>query len=905
LSIADKPAKPDKWYQHHETLRKIYHPILEMDKEYYNWAQVNRPSLRNKAAILKYDLAHAGKEVEVFRKSSEEFVGFQDMQDEILASINYWVVKDEEFRKVCPVPPPKIFIIKGSSGIGKTALVHKIMVEAYDEGKKKGVAIYPNTLSPSKVYDKWLGESEKHIASAFDVSFMRPTVMFIDEAHSMMSKTGDSKAEDSGMAAYTSVQTTFLEKVSELIESDKQCVLILATNEFGSLLDTVKRRGSSGTIDLDTELNHDMLLAITQKQIDKYKLNLDATQVLKVIEDKVRALGHTSVTPADIVNVFTIVIEKKSKILRRSFLKKIEGKVASQIPEVNILDFRDIKQLKEYSEDRRSDDMKHIVQRIRPKQKLEDVGGLDGIKQNLLKDIEIALNHETTRLQGATPIRGVLLYGSAGCGKTYLAQAIAGELNATVYIIRGAQIVKPYSGQTEKLITDIFDEARKSAPSIIIIDEIDALTLKRDMGGNLGAVTTLLSEMGGIKPLEGVVVVGTTNKLQLVDEAFLRAGRFDRKVEIPPPRNDKERKEVIAIHLKKADGFKAPDVNPDTILEIMGKRLLSPAGIERLVADAIELRVKELNAIAKYVDGVNSMDVSQQRRVEMLYHDDLQRVYTALNKYPSDMVPDDYRKISANPSAYPLTLVHFKEAVRLSKSEQIENIQKFTQSIRGDAKPSIGKVYGLAALSGDDGSMASEGAVAVIECVVNPYADKGKSEVVGSEVANSIKASAEHARIFLNEQSDWLIKNYEFYIDFITFAKGMDNPVVSGPSAGTAITLAEFSAASNLKVLPNIVITGGITPKGELVQVGGLDFRGMGKFVAALNTEGIDTIIIPLANKESLALSDLDFFQSQGLRVIGASNFWQVAKIALEAQPIQQEAISMLKDMVEQRKNKK
>lgn len=91
-------------------------------------------------------------------------------------------------------------------------------------------------------------------------------------------------------------------------------------------------------------------------------------------------------------------------------------------------------------------------------------------------------------------------------------------------MIRGAQIVKPYHGQTEKIITDIFDEARKNAPSIIIIDELDALTLKRELGGSLGAVTTLLSEMGGLKPLEGVVVIGTTNKLQLVDELFYGRG---------------------------------------------------------------------------------------------------------------------------------------------------------------------------------------------------------------------------------------------------------------------------------------------------------------------------------------------------------------------------------------------
>ena len=147
-------------------------------------------------------------------------------------------------------------------------------------------------------------------------------------------------------------------------------------------------------------------------------------------------------------------------------------------------------------------------------------------------------------------------------------------------MIRGAQIVKPYHGQTEKIIIDIFDEARKNAPSIIIIDELDALTLKRELGGSLGAVTTLLSEMGGLKPLEGVVVIGTTNKLQLVDEAFLRAGRFDRIIEVPPPRNDGERIEIIRVHLNKCRSFLDASVTEEKVLELFGKRTFTPAKIE-------------------------------------------------------------------------------------------------------------------------------------------------------------------------------------------------------------------------------------------------------------------------------------------------------------------------------------
>ena len=162
--------------------------------------------------------------------------------------------------------------------------------------------------------------------------------------------------------------------------------------------------------------------------------------------------------------------------------------------------------------------------------------------------------------------------------------------------------------------------------------------------------------------------------------------------------------------------------------------------------------------------------------------------------------------------------------------------------------------------------------------------------VIGSEVAKSVRASAEHARVFLNEECGWAIGDYEFFVDFITFAKGLDTQVIQGPSAGAAITLAQYSAAAREPVLPSVVVTGGVTPKGELIQVGGLDFRGMGKFVAALNTEGVDTIVIPESNFRMIADEDRKFFERQGLEVVPARSFWDVAKVALESHPYREQA---------------
>jgi SpoVK/Ycf46/Vps4 family AAA+-type ATPase len=896
----------EKWWRKWKWLSILYHPLLQAtDEEYVLWIES-----KNKASpsrrLIEQQIREAEKTVAPFGESLQDIVGCEDLIDEILSSVHYWVFKDDYFKSVCPAPPPKIFIIKGSSGMGKTLLVRSAIYRAFLQGKQRSIPVYANTISPHKIYEKWLGESEKRLAKVFDEAFLRPTIIFIDEAHSFAQRQNEAKASDSGMQAYLTVQTTLLEKVNELMEHDCSCILILATNEFGSISEAVRRRGSSGTIDLDSEVSREVLLAVARKNIEKYKLkNLEPLAVLNTIEEKVHALGHGTVTPADISNAFQIVIEKKTKHIRSSYIRKLAETFSQrdQAPlEISLQDFRNIRELKEYDEDRRSEDVRQIITKVKPKISLDDVGGLSGIKEQLLKDMEVSLDVEQARKLGATPIRGVLLHGPPGCGKTWLAQAMAGELNATIYMIKGAQVIKPYHGQTEKIISDVFDEARKNAPSIIIIDEIDVLTLKRDLGGNLGAVTTLLSEMGGLKPLEGVVVVATTNKIQLVDEAFLRSGRFDRIIEILPPKNDTERVEIIKVHLRKCASVLDPSVKPEQVLELFGKRTMTPARIERTISDAIELRIKELSAVYKLEQAMRS-DAPHLKRVKQIYNEELKRLRTNL-KFSSqipvggDELPEETIR-GITPENYKLTLSHFKSAIELSHDERIEEIRRITATIRGPApKPTVGKVYGVAALNDPIGEVGTfpDGAIAVIECVCNPYAKRGKAVVIGSEVADSVKASAEHARVFLNEQCKWKIRNYEFFLDFITFAKGLDTKVIQGPSAGAAITLAQFSVAACEPVLPNVVITGGVTPKGELVQVGGLDFRGMGKFVAALSTEGVDTMIIPEANLLSVSDEDRRFFERQGLSIVGAMDFWDIARVAIESHPDKESAIRLLID---------
>jgi len=910
LATPEKPRK-DRWWKRFKMLRKFYNPLLTMtDSEYREWKRSN--SSKVSATLAKEQLAEAADLVNPYRKAAENFVGYSEVRDELLSAVEYWVLRDKEFRDLFPTPPAQVFILKGMTGTGKTSLVHTTMLDAYDRGKAKGIPVFAQEVSPHQILDKYLGESEKRIATVFDKAFSRPSILFIDEAQTLAGATRDSSSDSDGERAYEGLQATLLKKIGEMTSQEKNCILIFATNDLGSVLEAVRRRGSAGTIDLDAEIDRPMLIEVVQQNLRRYGLkDLTAEDVLKTLEAKVRSLGHGSVTPADIQNSFQIVMEEKLKRVRSSYLKRLSGSLGrdKSTLHASLDDFRALNKIKEYDEGKRSDEIRHIITRIRPEITLDDVGGLSGIKEGLLKDIEVSLNQELSRRAGSIPVRGILLYGSPGTGKTWLAQAIGGELQATMYLIRGSQIIRPYHGQTEKIIIDIFDEARKSAPSIIIIDELDALTLKREIGGSLGAVTTFLSEMGGTKPLEGVVVIGTTNKLELVDEAFLRAGRFDRVVEIPMPRNDSERLQIIGIHLKKCKPFLDSTVTEDRILELFGKRTFTPAKIQRIISDAIELRLKELNAAYK-ISRASPEDGKILRKITTIYGDDLARVETNLGisaqaAEGGERKPLSYdliRRIS--PESYKLNMSHFKAALELYKDEPLEEVQRVASSLRGaNPTPTVGKVYGLAALTSpaSGGSIPGEGVVAVIECVCNPQGKEGRALVVGSEVADSVKASAEHARVFLNEECGWIMRDYEFFVDFITFAKGLDNQVIQGPSAGAAIALAEYSASSGEEVLPNVVITGGITPKGELVQVGGLDFRGMGKFVVALNTDGVDTMVVPASNHARLAQEDLEFFIRKGLTIVSANNFWEVAKVALASHPDREDAIRGLKTSVRRR----
>jgi len=193
----------------------------------------------------------------------------------------------------------------------------------------------------------------------------------------------------------------------------------------------------------------------------------------------------------------------------------------------------------------------------RPSVRYEDIGGLSEQIRELREVVELPLKHpELFEEIGIEPPKGVLLYGPPGCGKTLLAKAVAAESNATFIAIVGSELVQKFIGEGARIVRELFELARKKAPSIVFIDEVDAIAAKRIDIGTSGerevqrTLMQLLAEIDGFKPLDRVKIIAATNRIDILDPAILRPGRLDRIIEVPLP-DFKGRIEIFKIHTRR------------------------------------------------------------------------------------------------------------------------------------------------------------------------------------------------------------------------------------------------------------------------------------------------------------------------------------------------------------------
>jgi transitional endoplasmic reticulum ATPase len=441
------------------------------------------------------------------------------------------------------IDPPKGVLLHGPPGTGKTMLAKAVANES---------DAYFISINGPEIMSKYYGESEKALRDLFEEAEKNtPAIIFLDELDSIAPKRGDVTGE---------VERRVVAQLLSLMDGlkERKNVIVIGSTNRPEALDMALRR--PGRFDREIELgvpDMDGRMEIFQIHTRGMPLHEDV-----VLEDYAKkTYGFVG---ADIAAVGR---EAAMNALRR-ILPEIDLEETT-IPK-EILD-RLIVQKDDFEAALREiqpSAMREILVEV-PNVNWEDIGGLESVKQLLVEAVEWPLrNAESFRRLGIDAPKGILLYGPPGTGKTMLAKAVANESEANFITVKGSALLSKWYGESEKRVEEIFRKARQVAPSIIFLDELDALVPIR--GGAMGEphateriVNQLLNEMDGLEELHGVVVIGATNRPDIIDPALLRPGRFDELILAPVPDRESRRK-IFEVHLKKAP--LADDIDIDELI---------------------------------------------------------------------------------------------------------------------------------------------------------------------------------------------------------------------------------------------------------------------------------------------------------------------------------------------------
>jgi len=548
----------------------------------------------------------------------EDIGGLEDELQRIREMIELPLKHPEVFGRL-GIDPPKGVLLYGPPGTGKTLIARAVANEA-------GANFY--AIQGPEIMSKFYGQSEERLRELFtEAEKNAPSVIFIDELDSIAPKRDEVQGE---------VERRVVAQLLTLMDgltARGNVIVIAATNREEAIDPALRRPGR-----FDREIEIGVPTAAGRQEI--MQIHTRGMPLEENVQmDHIAKITHGFVG-ADLAS---LAREAAMKCLRR-YLPEIDlGKpIPVEILErmkVTAQDFNDA--LKEIEPSA----MREVFIEV-PTVTWADIGGLDEVKKELHEAVELPLEDpgSFTRL-GIKPPRGVLLFGAPGTGKTLLARAIATESKANFISIKGPEIMSKWVGESEKAVRMIFKKAKQVSPSIVFLDELDAIAPKRgghfDSGATERVVNQLLTSMDGLEDLENVMVIAATNRPDIVDPALLRPGRFDKLILIPVP-DEASRMKILQVHTKDMPLEKVD-------LAAISQKLEGYVGadIENLCREAGLAALRKSKTAAKvtsehFEEALASMRPSITPDVVKYYENMFKQLKTAISKKSEDDLGTGY-----------------------------------------------------------------------------------------------------------------------------------------------------------------------------------------------------------------------------------------------------------------------
>ena len=427
------------------------------------------------------------------------------------------------------VDPPKGVLLHGPPGTGKTRLARAVANESD--------ANFFHIAGP-EIMGSAYGESEKKLRELFEAAAQAaPSIVFIDEIDSIAPKRGQVTGE---------TEKRLVAQLLTLMDglAPRQNLVVIAASNRPEAIDEALRRPG--------RFDREIVIGVPDENGRREILGIH-TRGMPLAEG-VDIAGLARQTYGFVgADLAALVREAAIEAVRR-IMPKLNLEEGTIPPEV--LDTLSVtrKDFEEALKRVQPSAMREVMVQA-PNVGWDDIGGVDAARERLREGVELPLKHpDSFRRLGIRPAKGFLLYGPPGTGKTLLAKACAREAEANFIATKSSDLLSKWYGESEQQIARLFARARQVAPTVIFIDELDSLVPAR--GGGLGepqvterVVNTILSEMDGLEELQSVVVIGATNRPNLIDPALLRPGRFDELIYVPVP-DAAGRRHILAIHTK-------------------------------------------------------------------------------------------------------------------------------------------------------------------------------------------------------------------------------------------------------------------------------------------------------------------------------------------------------------------